>query len=334
MIDSLNFIPMPLAEMPSAFGETELAKGYFPHLFNRKDNQHIVLSHLPDTHYYTPDNMKPEAREKFLKWYEENKNTPFDFQKEILRYCESDVDILRKCCLKFRTLFIDLTKKGDNKGIDPFENCITIASACNLVYRTNFLEHENIGIIPPHGYRPEEKQSTMAYQWMSYIAHRTNINIQHGRNMGEKQIGPYKVDGYYEQHGKKIVLEFHGCFWHGCPKCFSKTTINPVTDTSMSELYAKAMEKRHFIEENGYTYACKWECDFKHDMENNAAMKQYIQSLDFVSPLEPRDAFYGGRTEAFNLYEEATADKQIKYYDVTSLYPFINKTGKIPTNYY
>ena len=35
-------------------------------------------------------------------------------------------------------------------------------------------------------------------------------------------------------------------------------------------------------------------------------MKQYIQALDFVTPLEPRDAFYGGRTEAFTLYEEAT----------------------------
>ncbi|WAR07908.1 hypothetical protein MAR_017866 [Mya arenaria] len=55
---------------------------------------------------------------------------------------------------------MELTKKGDsNIGIDPFENCITIASACNLVYRTNFLEHESIAVIPPHGYRPEDKQS-------------------------------------------------------------------------------------------------------------------------------------------------------------------------------
>ena len=37
MIDSLNFIPMPLAEMLDAFSETELAKEYFPHLFNRQE---------------------------------------------------------------------------------------------------------------------------------------------------------------------------------------------------------------------------------------------------------------------------------------------------------
>ncbi|WAR09982.1 ZN358-like protein [Mya arenaria] len=279
MIDSLNFIPMALADMPGSFGETELAKGYFPHLFNRKENQKVVLPHLPGLHYYTPYSMKPEARTKFLKWYEENKNTPFDFQREILRYCQSDVDILRKCCLKFRALFMDLTKVGDSKGIDPFEKCITIASACNLVYRTLFLDHETIAIIPPHGYRPEEKQSIMAYQWMSYLAHKKQVNIQHGRNMGEKQIGPYKADGYYEQNGEKVVLEFHGCFWHGCPRCFSKTTVNPVNDMSMGELYAKTREKQQFIEENGYTYTSIWECDFKRDMAKNEDMKKALNWL-------------------------------------------------------
>ena len=46
-----------------------------------------------------------------------------------------------------------------------------------------------------------------------------------------------------------------------------------------------------------------------------------------INPLEPRDAFYGGRTEAFTLLQK---DHDITYVDVTSLYPYINKTGKIP----
>jgi hypothetical protein len=64
-IDSLNFIPMALADMPKAFGETELAKGYFPHLFNTTENQLSELDHLPDIKYYNPDSMKPEARQTF-----------------------------------------------------------------------------------------------------------------------------------------------------------------------------------------------------------------------------------------------------------------------------
>lgn len=331
LIDSLNFIPMPLADMPKAFGETELAKGYFPHLFNRQENQSAILSHLPDVNYYNPDGMKPKARQVFLSWYSEHKDDPFDFQKELLRYCKSDVDILRRCCQQFRTLFMEITQKDGNQGIDPFVSCITIASACSLVFRSNFLQHNSIGIIPPHGYRPEEKQSLMGYQWLAYLANTENVYIQHSRNKGEKHIGPYKLDGYYEtEKGEKTAFEFHGCFWHGCPHCYSRQTLNPVCNMSMSELHMRTLEKKKYLELNGFKYVEKWECEFKRELEKSSEMRQYVNSLELVSPLEPRDAFFGGRTEGFQLYETASPTKEIKYYDVTSLYPYVNKTGKIP----
>ena len=40
--DSLNFLPMPLKALPKTFGLTELKKGYFPHFFNRRENQIYV----------------------------------------------------------------------------------------------------------------------------------------------------------------------------------------------------------------------------------------------------------------------------------------------------
>jgi hypothetical protein len=43
-----------------------------------------------------------------------------------------------------------------------------------------------------------------------------------------------------------------------------------------------------------------------------------------INPLEPRDAFNGGRTEALTLFQK---DQDMAYVDVTSLYPYINKTG-------
>ena len=35
VLDSLNFLPMPLAALPAAFGLKELKKGYFPHFFTQ-----------------------------------------------------------------------------------------------------------------------------------------------------------------------------------------------------------------------------------------------------------------------------------------------------------
>lgn len=62
-IDSMNFIPMALSKIPKAFNLSELAKGYFPHLFNNRENQQTILDCLPDMKYYNPGDMMPEDRE-------------------------------------------------------------------------------------------------------------------------------------------------------------------------------------------------------------------------------------------------------------------------------
>ncbi|XP_053406937.1 uncharacterized protein LOC128559427 [Mercenaria mercenaria] len=232
MIDSINFLPMALSKLPAMFGFDELKKGYFPHLFNKKENQQVVLDGLPDLSFYNPDGMKPDDRQTFLKWYSEHKNDTFKLPRTVIDYCKSDSDILRRCCLRFREDFMDTT------DIDPFELCLTIAFACNLVFRTNFLKSETIGLIPRQGFNPEQKQSMKALQWVKYISHIEGHKIQHARNGGEKVIGPYRVDGYYESvNGEKIVLEFHGDFWHGNPAKYSRSTVNPVNQFTMGELY-------------------------------------------------------------------------------------------------
>jgi hypothetical protein len=63
-IDSLNFIPMRLADFPKTFGIEELAKGYFLHLFNKKENENYV-GPIPPTPYYNPNGMSPAAKESF-----------------------------------------------------------------------------------------------------------------------------------------------------------------------------------------------------------------------------------------------------------------------------
>ena len=67
-IDSLCFIPMKLANFPKTVGITELAKGFFPHLFNRTENQ-TYIGPTPPSEYYQPDGMNPPEKEKFLSWH-------------------------------------------------------------------------------------------------------------------------------------------------------------------------------------------------------------------------------------------------------------------------
>ena len=155
ILDSLNFLPMPLANLPKSFGLTELKKGYFPHFYNTKEHQSDVLSHLPDMKYYDPDGMSTERRKDFFQWYEAHRNDHFDFQKEMQAYCISNVDILLKACWKFRELLRSETgeevrvedeenmmmKTVLQNAVDPF-SYLTIASVCMGVFRSKFLKEE------------------------------------------------------------------------------------------------------------------------------------------------------------------------------------------------
>lgn len=219
--DSVNYMPMRLSELPKAFGlkDTE-DKGIFPHLFNTIENQ-TYIGPLPDAHYYSPDSMKSQERERFLIWHAEmrEKNTVFDFQREIVRYCHKDVDILRQACIAFRKIFLD---RGN---VCPFEECTTIASTCMTVFRKNFLQADTIGIIPTGGYRCANNHSRKALQWLIWMERELERRINHaGRAREYRTIDGTLVDGYFETsvagRTQRHVLQFHGCFWHGCPTCF------------------------------------------------------------------------------------------------------------------
>ncbi len=200
VIDSFNFLPMALAELPKAFGETELEKGYFPHHFNKLENANYD-GPWPDAYFYGPALMKPSKRDAFYAWYSKQVGKVFNMEEEILRYCRSDVYVLMSCCLRFEELFFEVT------SVKPFNVAVTLAAACMHVYRRNFLKPETIALIPPGGYHREEIQSNMALKWLMYISESQNIEIQHARNGGEKRISSYKVDGWDEAN--QTVYEFH-----------------------------------------------------------------------------------------------------------------------------
>ena len=206
-IDSINFIPMALAKFPKTFGQDELCKGYFPHMFNKDENQNYV-GPIPCQNDYGVNFMKPGERDAFIAWHDEQvaNNYRYDFREEIIKYCRSDVDILRKCCLLYREMF---RKETD---IDPFNKALTIASYCQEVYRTNFLEKDTIAVFNNHR-QWRIKQSNVAVTWLSYISEKEDLYIQHVRNGGEKRVGHYSLDGYCEE--TNTAYEFQGCFWHG-----------------------------------------------------------------------------------------------------------------------
>ena len=78
-----------------------------------------------------------------------------------------------------------------------------------------------------------------------------------------------------------------------------------------------------------------WECDWDREVKSSEDLKQFLESYKMVEPLNPRDAFFGGRTNAIRLQHVVNDDQgeQIKYVNVTSLYSWVNKTQQYPTGH-
>ena len=336
--DSLCFLPFPLSAFPSTFGITELKKGYFPHMFNTPDHQDYVGS-IPDKSFYDPEGMKPRDKTAFEEWYKVQTGT-FDFKKELLEYCLSDVELLRKGCEAFVERFYQEAK------FNPFERCTTIAAACNLYWRRSIQEDTpaaKIAVRPLRGWHGAQiNQSNSALQWLAYEESLLPLGgdgdqIKHARNGGEKKVRTSKgqefVDGW--NRSGKIAFEFLGCLWHGCLRCYPKRRNAPhavMPDRTFNEVYRATQEKLKRLREAQEVKKVKyiWECQWRKIVEENEEIKRVISGLETVEPLVPREAFFGGRTGAVALYKDVGPGEQIHYMDVTSLYPWVNKTQEYP----
>jgi hypothetical protein len=70
--------------------------------------------------------MSIDNRKTIYTWYEQQWDRVIDFRKEYLNYCISNVDILRRCCVQFKSTLYALIR------VAPFQEFITFASTANL----------------------------------------------------------------------------------------------------------------------------------------------------------------------------------------------------------
>ena len=248
----------------------------------------------------------------------------FDFRKEFVEYCESDVQLLAEGCLRFRAASMQTTKlNAQDSGVDPFKVSLTIASYCNYIFRRNYMRPESVGLIPENGYNPQQRTSNKCMSWLAYIAETEGIHIQHARNGGEVRCGKYLVDGIC--HKNKTIYEFNGCLWHGCLLCFTANTLNPYKQMYQSSVYYMHMDRIKYIKISmpGYRLCQIWEHEFDELCRTDERVKAFVERNRQNESINLRDALYGGRTNALKLYHKCKFGERIDYYDYTSLYPFV-----------
>jgi len=212
-----------------------------------------------------------------------------------------------------------------NRESGLFLESITIASACNKVFRKRFLQPDTIGLNPTGRYACNKNYSKKAVMWLLHMEETDRVKIMHGRNGREYKVPEllqFSVDGYSPE--TRTIYEFFGCYFHDHTCQPFRDVITTSVDT-LAERYERTMSRLDQLKRSGYLVKVQWECEF----DESGIVKQKPQLLTHPivqqTPLRTRDALCGGRNEAMCLYRKARENETIQYVDVMSLYPYICK---------
>ena len=105
----------------------------------------------------------------------------------------------------------------------------------------------------------------------------------------------------YTNYGKKYECLFFSFL--GCPKCYvDRETVNRVNRKTMEQLYKDTMRKVKYLKECGFEVEQKCGCELAKELDEDEEMKQFFEEHEIVDPLQPREAFCGGRTNAVKLF--------------------------------
>ena len=80
----------------------------------------------------------------------------------------------------------------------------------------------------------------------------------------------------------------------------------------MQQLFEDTLEKVCRPKDEGFQVIEMWECDLVKETEHDEDMRRYFEEYELVDPLQARDAFYGGRTNAAKLLHECQDDEEIR----------------------
>ena len=116
-------------------------------------------------------------------------------------------------------------------------------------------------------FRPQQAQpyGQMAIQWLTRESDRTGCTIRHQGNGREKRIGKLPVDGWCAE--TRTAYQFHGCFWHGCPKCHTDPEeTNPKNNKTMATLLANTKKHTTYLRRHVKVVEM-WECAWKRERD-------------------------------------------------------------------
>lgn len=335
LVDSINFLIMPLAKLPEAYQLQSIEKR-FPHAATFRALRNGWDGQWPSLEDFYHHRLAVDDQTKLEQWYDSvDKTQPYPFWETMERYITDDVTVLKQAVMKFRQEFINLI------GTDPLTRNITLAGAVTEGLRVTQIAPSNtslssgIPIFPYHSYDSYGKvsiKSRIWLLWLKKIYPKLEFEVSDSRN-------GLKYDGYDPE--TQTVFEFYGCLWHGCTSCFRPSTREDLIAANrpldLNDLRLKHETAKKKRSESGFAVVELWEHEFDQRVTEDPLFRaHYDKVYDGVRMSlktchdDVRKALMGGRVESLTLWSEAGTGR-IMWKDIQSLYPSVLYREEFPS---
>lgn len=244
--------------------------------------------------------------------------------------------------MSFRSLISNVT------GIDPLTRAFTLAGVSLEIFKTKSLQENEVGVTPANSYHLPRQYSAEAAALFDYVEDAFNVSLKR-----EVKIGKFYVDALLTAENKDqkdIIFEFFGCFFHGCPKCYSEQLKKQTSTKSLlAQRHANTLKRiSYFTEKLNYSLVIIWGCELAKllEKESMSHLRQYIQErkkfykfIKHSGGVDVRKSYKGGRTNCIRFLCETEIDQKnncrerIAYKDIISLYPHCLRNRVYPLSH-
>ena len=131
-------------------------------------------------------------------------------------------------------------------------------------------------------FRPQQAQpyGQMAIQWLTRESDRTGCTIRHQGNGREKRVGKLLVDGWCAK--TRTAYQFHGCYFHGCPKCYDHEETNTLNGKTMGTLLADTKKHTTYLRRHVKVVEM-WECTWKRERDPPPRQKWQMTQQQIIT---------------------------------------------------
>ena len=206
LLDSLNFLPMPLAKLPKSFWlEREKGSKFL------EETWLVLTKEEADKNPSCSHDITCECI-----WFVARKLNGFSELEVLMKAEWVGIEKFNVVKRKFLNSPIGIIPQGGYSGDRHSKSSIEW-----LMFLEKKKNDEGKKIKIQHA-RSEEGEKVIVYT----------------KNV--KRPVRYKLDGYFQYCNKKFACEYHGCNWQGCPRCFESDR----EVTMVANLLHKGIEKQ------------------------------------------------------------------------------------------